>query len=79
MGQMTVRNIPDNDYEALKRVAAQNNRSAEAEVRLAIAQLVRIETGTGFGTKLNAKYGGVIDDGFQFDRDKTAGEPMVFE
>ena len=79
MGQMTVRNIPDNDYESLKRVAAQNNRSAEAEVRLAIAQLVRIATGTGFGTKLNAKYGGVIDDDFQFDRDKSAGEPMAFE
>lgn len=36
MSQMTVRNIPDNDYEALKRVAARNKRSAEAEVRLAV-------------------------------------------
>jgi len=79
MGQMTVRNIPDDDYRALKRVAAENNRSAEAEVRFAIAQIVRRETGSGFGSKLNAKYGGVIDDDFQFERDKTASEPMVFE
>ena len=78
MSQMTVRNIPENDYEALKRVAARNKRSAEAEVRLAIAQLVRIETGTRFGTIFNAKYGGVIDDGFQFDRDTTASNPMAF-
>lgn len=79
MGQMTVRNIPNEHYEALKRVAAQNNRSAEAEVRLAIAKLVQAETGGGFGSKLNAKYGGAIDDDFRFARNQTASAPMVFE
>lgn len=76
---MTVRNIPDAQYEALKQVAAENNRSAEAEVRMAIAHLVRNKTGEGFGSKLKAKYSGVIDTNYQFVRSKDETEPMVFE
>ena len=79
MSQMTVRNIPDVQYEALKLVAAANNRSAEAEVRSAIAQLVRTKTGEGFGSKLKTKYSGVLDGDFQFNRNKDETEPMVFE
>lgn len=79
MSQMTVRNIPDAQYEALKQVAAENNRSAEAEVRMAIALLVRNKTGEGFGSKLKAKYSGVIDTNYQFVRSKDETEPMVFE
>ena len=79
MGQMTVRNIPDDQYEALKRVAAINNRSAEAEVRLAISLLVNTQTRGGFGSKLAAKYSGAISDDFEFSRDKTASKPMAFE
>ena len=33
MGNMSVRNIPEDEMDALKRIAASNNRSAEAEVR----------------------------------------------
>ena len=77
MGQMTVRNIPDDQYEALKRVAADNDRSAEAEVRLAISHLV--QTSGGFGTKLAAKYSGAIDADFNFDRDNAASKPVSFE
>lgn len=79
MGQMTVRNIPEDQYEALKRVAAQNNRSAEAEVRLAISHLVHDQTGGGFGSKLQAKYSGAIEGDFQFERDQTESTPMEFE
>ena len=79
MSQMTVRNIPDAQYEALKQVAAENNRSAEAEVRMAIAHLVRNKTGEGFGSKLKAKYSGVIDTNYQFVRSKDETKPMVFE
>lgn len=77
MGQMTVRNIPDDQYEALKRVAADNNRSAEAEVRLAISNLV--QTRGGFGSKLAAKYSGAIEANFEFGRDQTVSKPMDFE
>lgn len=79
MGQMTVRNIPDPQYAALKRVAASNERSAEAEVRLLIAQLVGAQGGIGFGSKLKSKYGGVIDQDFQFDRTQTSSDPVSFE
>lgn len=79
MGQMTVRNIPDEQYAALKRVAAANNRSAEAEVRVAIALLVNTQLGEGFGSKLKAKYSGVLDDDFQFEHAQTQSKPMVFD
>ncbi len=79
MSQMTVRNIPDAQYEALKQVAAENNRSAEAEVRMAIAHLVRNKTGDGFGSKLKAKYSGALDSKYRFDRNKDETGPMVFE
>ena len=78
MGNMSIRNIPDEDLAALKRLAAQNNRSAEAEVRQAIANLVRSAAGKGFGTTLHRQYGGAIDDEFEFERDKTPHQPIDF-
>lgn len=79
MSQMTVRNIPDPQYEALKRVAALDGRSAEAEVRLLIAKRVGAQDGEGFGSKLVAKYSGSIDQDFEFERDQTASDPVSFE
>lgn len=78
MGNMSIRNIPDDDMVALKRLAAQNNRSAEAEVRHAISKLVRKAAGKGFGTRLHEQYGGAIDDDFDFERDRTPHRPMTF-
>lgn len=78
MGSMSIRNIPDNDLAALKRIAARNNRSAEAEVRQAIADLVRTKGGKGFGSYLHERYGGVLDDDFAFKREQTPAEPMTF-
>ena len=79
MSQMIVRNIPEEQYEALKRIAAENNRSAEAEVRQAIAMLVRRRTGQGFGTMLKEKYAGVLPRSVRFERNKHASDPMSFE
>ena len=79
MSQMTVRNIPDDQYEALKRVAAAQGRSAEAEARLAIARHVGAQGGAGFGSKLKAKYSGVVDQDFEIERDRTVGDPVSFE
>lgn len=79
MGQMTVRNIPDPQYEALKRVAASNDRSAEAEVRILIAQRVGALEAEGFGSKLVAKYGGSVDQDFEFERGQSASDPVTFE
>ncbi len=79
MGNMSVRNIPDSDLAALKRIAAQNGRSAESEVRLAIAELVCAARGNGFGSLLHEKYGGTLDDDFEIERELTAAEPMSIE
>jgi plasmid stability protein len=79
MGHMTVRNIPDDQFTELKRVAARNNRSAEAEVRQATMRHIRAETGTGFGTELHRAHDGVIPDDFRFERDRTPPAPMTFE
>ena len=76
---MTVRNIPDPQYAALKRVAASNNRSAEAEVRHLIAQRVGTQDGDGFGSKLVRKYSGVADQDFRFERDQISSDPVTFE
>ena len=79
MSQMTVRNIPDSQYSALKRVAASNNRSAEAEVRHLIARRVGARGGDGFGSKLVSKYSGIVDQEFQFERNRTSSDPVTFE
>jgi len=76
---MTVRNIPDEHYVALKRVAAANDRSAEAEARIAIAMHIGAHASNGFGAKLQEKYSGIIDQNFAFERNQTVSSPAVFE
>jgi plasmid stability protein len=78
MASMSIRNIPEGDLEALKRIAAENNRSAEAEVRQAIAEHVRSK-GKGFGTYLHERYGGLLPADFLAGREKTPAEPMKIE
>jgi hypothetical protein len=41
MATLTVRDIDDTDYEALRKLAKANNRSASAQVRAMIAELNR--------------------------------------
>ena len=79
MGQMIVRNIPDTVHAALKRVAEQNQRSAEAELRLLITETYKERDDKGFGSKLAAKYSGVLEQGFEFKRDQTSTDPVTFE
>ena len=79
MSQMTIRNIPVDQHDALKRVAAANERSTEAEARIAIARHVGVQEGQGFGSKLLEKYSSTIDQGFEFERDQTSSEPVSFK
>ena len=79
MGNMSVRNIPEDEMDALKRIAASNNRSAEAEVRHLISRHIQAHDGEGFGSGLHARLGGLIDQDFEFDRARAAHEPMDFE
>ncbi len=79
MSQITVRNIPDEHFEALKRIAAENKRSAEEEVLRAIGRLVHRRTGQGFGSMLKAKYAGLIPLGFRFERSREVSNPLSFK
>ena len=53
MGQLTVRNIPDEIIRALRLRAARHGRSAEAEHRLILAEVLRSEVGD-FWTQADA-------------------------
>ncbi|MCY4316725.1 MAG: hypothetical protein OXC66_11520 [Roseovarius sp.] len=79
MGDMTVRNIPEDQYVALKRIARSNSRSAEAEARLAIAIHIESQSKAGFGSRLAEKYGGTVDQDFAIERDGAGGDPVAFE
>ena len=79
MSQITVRNIPDEHFEALKRIAAENKRSAEEEVLHAIALLLRRRYGEGFGSMLKAKYAGLLPQRFRFERSREVSNPLSFE
>ncbi len=56
MGAITIRNVPDEVHGGLRRLAASRQLSVESLVRVALAEVVRQETGgagsaqvTGFG------------------------------
>lgn len=79
MGDMTVRNIPEDHHVALKRIARSNSRSAEAEARLAIAFYIESQSKAGFGSRLAEKYGGTVDQDFAIERHGSGSEPVSFE
>ncbi|MEE9452991.1 MAG: hypothetical protein V3V13_01240 [Paracoccaceae bacterium] len=79
MKQIAVRKIPENQYEMLKQIATENNRSAEAEVRFAIFKLVQEGLNVGFGFELHRQFGGMIDDDNEFSRSKTETDPVDFK
>ncbi|WP_298571950.1 plasmid stabilization protein [uncultured Aliiroseovarius sp.] len=79
MGNMSIRNLPDEIHEALKHRAAQNNRSAEAEVRALLVETFEAEQKGGFGTRLRACFEGIEGDELDIARDKTAAQPLELE
>ena len=79
MGDMTVRNIPEEQHVALKRIARSNSRSAEAEARLAIALYIESQSKAGFGARLVEKHGGAVDQDFAIERDAGGSDPVAFE
>ena len=84
MGMMTVRNIPEEVHAALRARAKRHNRSAEAEVRAILEEVVKSEKRVQMGDALAAlgrKIGLTNEDFAVFEqvRDKTPAEPMGFE
>lgn len=71
MKQLVVRNLDDATVRALKRRAARNGRSAEAEHRAILRDALRGEAANAAFTRFLASMPDVgSDDDFTFDRDQ---------
>ncbi len=80
MGNMTIRNLPDEVHNHLREQATSNSRSIEAEARaILVNSYVAKHTG-GFGQQLRSRFQsmGVIGDELSVTRDKTVGEAADF-
>lgn len=74
MATMTIRNIPDDVYRAIRVRAALNDRSTEAEVRAVLEELVQPLNGADLAKSLHdfGRDMGLADDDLQdFKRDKS--------
>ncbi len=79
MGNMSIRNLPEETHEALKLRAQSNKRSAEAEVRALLVETFVAETEGGFGTRLRSCFTGVEGNELDVERDKSAAQPVVLK
>lgn len=84
MAILTVRNVPDETHRAIRVRAAQHGRSAEAEIREILANVVKPDQRLRLGdalAELSKKVGLTHEDFVVFDqvRDTTPAEPMRFE
>lgn len=76
MGDMSVRNLPEETHEALKTMARENGRSAEAEVRAILVEAATRSLEGGFGSRLRNCFDTVEGDELSFERDKTPAMPL---
>jgi plasmid stability protein len=84
MASITVRNVPDEVHRALRVLAAQHGRSAEAEIRDILERAVKPAKRVRLGDALAAlgrKVGLTDEDIAAIDqtRDKSPAKPMKFE
>ena len=84
MASITVRNVPDEVHRALRVLAAQHGRSAEAEIRDIVERAVKPAKRLRLGDALAAlgrKVGITEQDITIIDqtRDKSPAKPMTFE
>ena len=80
MGNMTIRNLPDEVHDHLRQQAASNDRSIEAEARaILVHSYVAKHTG-GFGQQLRSRFQsmGLLGDELDLKRDKTPGRGADF-
>ena len=79
MASITVRNLPDEVHRGLKQLAAQNNRSTEAEVRNILSTVVRQRIGGGLGTTLHKLWGNNLVDDLKTQRSTAGLREVDFE
>jgi len=78
MPAVTIRNLSPETHRALKRRAADNGRSAEAEIRLILDDAVRPPGRLKIGSALRA-FGALLHgQELQIERDKTAVDAPDF-
>lgn len=80
MGNMTIRNLPDEVHDHLRQQAASNDRSIEAEARaILVNSYVAKHTG-GFGQQLRSRFQsmGLLGDELDLKRDNTPGRSADF-
>lgn len=80
MGNMTIRNLPDEVHDHLREQASSNRRSIEAEARaILVNSYVAKHTG-GVGQQLRSRFQGlgVIGNELDLTRDTTPGEAADF-
>ena len=84
MPAVTIRKLSVKTHQGLKRRAKKNGHSTEAEIRLILddaakPQAAPLSTKVGFGTALQQifqKHGVSLPD---IQRDKSPGQPAIFE
>lgn len=88
MAAVTIRNLSDEVYRALKVRAAQHNRSAEAEMRAILEAAVRPPGRLEFGTALSEASRNLgltnadieaLEHTLEHARDRRPAEPLTFE
>lgn len=79
MGNVTIRNVPDDVHDALKVRAARHQRSTEAEIRAILVSAVSRETGSGLGQQMRSAWAGTYGTDLENLRDKSPIEGASFE
>ena len=84
MASITVRNVPDEVHRALRVLAAQHGRSAEAEIRDILERAVKPAKRVRLGDALAAlgREAGLTEQdiaAIDQTRDKSPANPMKFE
>ncbi|QDA36463.1 plasmid stabilization protein [Paracoccus liaowanqingii] len=80
MGNMMIRNLPDEIHDHLREQALSNRRSLEAEVRAILVNAYVARHTGGFGQRLRSRFQdmGVIGDELSRPRDKVVGDAADF-
>lgn len=79
MGNMAIRNLPDETHEWLREQARRHGRSLEEEVRSILVHANRASIGKGFGSHLSSRFDEVRGDDLAFPRESRPDTPMSFE
>lgn len=79
MPSITVRNIPQDVHVLIKKLAADNGRSKEAEVRAILSNAARQIKGDGLAHEIRDIFGNNLGDDLVLTRSTDGPREVVFE